>query len=329
MALLPSPAGQPNLHGNGGATPPTRRRIPIDRSACAASASCCWRSHARKPTARSGWRTSSSSRSLWEAGPPRRAFGSPAGQVARVDASFYEEHQTATAAALEFRAAGGGAPHGGALGRRPCVVDGICATGGPRRRAAATPGAGRAARRVVTALERKLLKGSMAPSRIKMLEELGVTAYGQKLREKTTRERNFDLLARYVTQHKKEPSRRKWSRASRSRLAWPRRSQGCAAYLPERAAKLSQSDCVAEAGGASAGAGSKPSWTWPGPRPSRSRFLRGQHAEQVFTEQNGTESRAPARAVSSCVHRKETTLQGRQDGRDDRSTTSCAYSKIN
>ena len=48
----------------------------------------------------------------------------------------------------------------------------------------------------------------MAPNRIKMLEELGVTGLRSKVeRKEDTWARNFDILSRYVAQHKKEPSR--------------------------------------------------------------------------------------------------------------------------
>ena len=190
MALLPSPAGQPNLHGNGGATPPTRRRITIDPSHRTSS-----HAHPRPPAAGARpWRKPTSAKWLenleqlavfvGEQGHPDVPLDHPLGKWLASTELPIAEVLLMLVEWPSFGPQAFGPPHGGALGRRPCVVDGICQAGGPRRRAPGTPRAGRAASRVVEATKTEALEGLMAPNRIKMLEELGVTGLTVKSREK-------------------------------------------------------------------------------------------------------------------------------------------------
>ena len=87
------------------------------------------------------------------------------------------------------------------------LLDGVCEEEGH----ADVPPAHRERRtssRLAATAEARSPEGLMAPNRIKMLEELGVTGLRSKVeRKEDTWLKNFDLFARYVAQHKKEPGR--------------------------------------------------------------------------------------------------------------------------
>ena len=157
--------------------------------------------------------------------------------------------------------------------------------------------------------KREALEGLMAPNRVKMLEELGVTGLRSKTeRKEDTWARNYDLLARYISQNKKEPSRSEVVEG-KPLGTWlaSQKVKSARGDLPEeRSKKLSAVVALPSA------KKSAPSWTWPGARPSESVTIPalGNTRSKFFTEQTAPNLATLPAWYSSCVHRKETTLQG-------------------
>ena len=157
--------------------------------------------------------------------------------------------------------------------------------------------------------KREALEGLMAPSRIKMLEELGVTGLRSKIeRKEDTWARNFDLLARYVAQHKKEPSRSEMVEG-KPLGAWLASQKVKAArgdLLEERSKKLSSLITLPSP------KKSAPSWTWPSTRPSESVTIPplGNSRSKFFTEQTQKNLASLPAWYSTCVHKKQV-LPGR------------------
>ncbi len=157
--------------------------------------------------------------------------------------------------------------------------------------------------------KREALEGLMAPSRVKMLEELGVTGLRSKVeRKEDTWLKNFDLLARYVAQHKKEPSRSEVveGKPLGTWLASQKVKSERGDLLEERAAKLSSVIALPSV------KKSAPSWTWPGSKPSESVTIPplGNKRSSFFTEQTAPNLATLPAWYGNCVHRKETKLQG-------------------
>ncbi len=157
--------------------------------------------------------------------------------------------------------------------------------------------------------KREALEGLMAPNRIKMLEELGVTGLRSKVeRKEDTWLKNFDLLARYVAQHKKEPGRAEVveGKPLGTWLASQKVKADRGDLLPERAAKLSSVIALPSA------VKSAPSWTWPGAKPSESVTIPplGNKRSAFFTDQTSGNLATLPEWYSSCVHKKITPLQG-------------------
>ena len=115
----------------------------------------------------------------------------------------------------------------------------------------------------------------MAPNRIKMLEELGVTGLTVKSRTKRgCRLKNYDILARYISQNKKEPSRSEvvegkplgtWLASQKVKSAGAIYQKGPRNCLPSSRCLPSEK--------------SAPSWTWPG----------SDQAESVTIPRSGTQ----------------------------------------
>ena len=157
--------------------------------------------------------------------------------------------------------------------------------------------------------KREALEGLMAPNRIKMLEELGVTGLRSKVeRKEDTWLKNFDILSRYVAQHKKEPGRAEMveGKPLGTWLASQKVKSERGDLLPERAAKLASVITLPSA------VKSAPSWTWPGAKPSSTVTIPplGNKRSSFFTDQTSGNLATLPEWYSSCVHKKITPLQG-------------------